>query len=118
MTTITEDYVSFETAKLLKKKGFNPLECGMYYSITTGKKTTELLSSLIACPTIQKAKKWLLKNHNIFICILFMEDLGGFGYTIEDMVNKKCIATSKNSSYKEPEEADDAAIKYCLENLI
>lgn len=28
MTNITEDYVSFETAKLLKKKGFDePCEC-------------------------------------------------------------------------------------------
>lgn len=143
MITEYEDYVSFETAKLLKEKGF-PQEYDRYHSMVYNEEDYEdeyevqrmvLQTQLVKagtlssyplgvpepkcyCPNHQKAKKWFLKNHNIFICILFMEDLGGFGYTIEDMVNKKCIATSKNSSYKEPEEADEAAIKYCLENLI
>ena len=115
---ITEDYVSFEIAKLLKEKGFNPIYCGMYYSIETGKRTTELLTSLVSCPTLQMAMKWLREVHNIFICVLFLEESGGYGYTIENIIKKKYITTSKNSSYKEPEKACEAAIKYCLENLI
>ena len=143
MITENEDYCSYEVAKLLKEKGF-PQEYDIYHSMVYNEEDYEdeyevqrmvvetkivkagTLSSYPVgvpepkcyCPNHQKVKKWLLKKYNIFICVLFMEDLGGFGYTIEDIVKKKYIATSKNSSYKEPEEADDASIKYCLEHLI
>ena len=138
-----EDYCSYEVAKLLKEKGF-PQEYDIYHSMVYNEEDyedeyevqrmvvqTELvkagtLSSYPVgvpepkcyCPTHQRAKRWLLKKHNIFICILFMEEDNRFGYTIEDIVKKKYIASSGDSSYKEPEEADDASIKYCLEKLI
>ena len=119
---IEEDYVSFETAKLLKGVGFDQ-NCATYY--LDGQVWCHCHGEVIpknkqiyAAPTHQNVKRWLLKNYNIFICVFFMEDLNGFGYTIEDVVNKKCIASSGVSSYKEPEEACEAAIKYCLENFI
>ena len=118
---ITEDYVSYNTAKLLKEKGFNPLECGMYYSITTGKRTTELLTSLIACPTLQMAMKWL-REREWFICVIPLtfncwSKVCKFGYNIwaSDNLEIDELNTPEFNTY---EEACEAGIRYCLENLI
>lgn len=108
MVTITEDYCSQEVYILLREKGFD----GEIHTTFDKEGYTQ------ASVTLQMAMKWLLKKHNIFICVLFLEESIGFGYTIENIITKKYIATSKNSSYNEPEEACEAAIKYCLENLI
>jgi hypothetical protein len=132
---IKEDYVSFETAKLLKKKGFDwecacisHPQCGMsllgHMINNTGLQLTREADlcidkeNLLTIPTLQMTVKWFLKKYNIFICVLFLEESDGYGYTIENIVKKKYVVTSKNSSYKEPEEACEAAIRYCLENLI
>ena len=125
-----EVYVSFETAKLLKEKGFNtPLIT--FYLINKEKnegafQTTAFSDDVVdnssefycLAPTLQMAMKWLLKKYNIFICVLFLEESNGFGYTIEDIIKNKYIATSKSTSYKEPEEAAEIAIKYYLKILI
>ena len=130
MATITEDYVSYEVAKLLKEKGFHEKVNHVYHYYTSapfyqrhlrdfnGEDYKNLRHEYYSAPTLQMAMKWFLKKYNIFICILFLEEYNGFGYTIENTLKKKYIATSENSSYKEPEEACEAAIKYCLENLI
>jgi len=123
---ITEDYVSFEVAKLLKEKEFDEI-CYLGYNkngeyVPTSNRTNSQIIQpdfcFICCPTLQMAMKWFLKKYNIFICVLFLEEYNGFGYTIENTLKKKYIATSENSSYKEPEEAVEVAIKYCLVNLI
>ena len=130
MTTIIEDYVSFETAKLLKEKGFNEQTRDFYsfenniwihrntYKYNYFNLDISIWENCYSCPTLQMTMKWLLKKYNIFICILFLEESNGFGYTIEDIVKNKYIITSKNSSYKEIEDACEAAIKYSLEHLI
>ena len=130
---ITEDYVSSEIAKLLKEKGFEGHSILTIYDEDAAKAYIKELQEkhlpyssddpklkefYYTQPTIQMATKWLLKKYNIFICVLFIEVSGGYGYTIEDIIKKKYIATSKNSSYKEPEKAYEAAIKYSLEHLI
>jgi len=131
---ITEDYVSLEVAKLLKEKGFNPLECGMYYSITTGKRTTELLTSLVACPTLQMSMKFLREVHNIHIAInicytenpiLFQPDYYACvnsTVTGESLIKEMCPLVQDNSltpkGFTSYEEACEAAIKYCLEKII
>lgn len=149
---IAEDYVSFETAKLLKEKGFNE-KCRYVWELhkanvvgdtdgiskvcsqifMEGESSVDnsdiervieyngwskYLYEAYLCPTLQVVRKWFLKKYNIFICVLFLEESNGFGYTIENTLKKKYIATSKNSLYTEPEEAIEAAIKYCLVNLI
>lgn len=131
---IEEDYVSFEIAKLLKKKGFNPLECGMYYSIETGKKTTALLTSLLACPTLQMTMKWLREEHDIHIAInicytenpkLFQPDYYvcvSSTVTGESLIKEMCPLVQDKSltpkGFTSYEETCESAIKYCLENLI
>jgi len=125
---ITEDYVSFDTAKLLKEKGFD-CECRGYYDTTKHldymleHSGSEMNSNdgpdcYISAPTLQMAMKWLREEYKIFICIVLIEEIDMYGFTIEDISSKKYLATSKNYGYPTYEEACEAAIKYCLENLI
>lgn len=74
---VTEDYVSFETAKLLKEKGFDE-PCQTWYGIyqelnflseeepnTNSSNRNALLD--VACPTLQMATKWVQETFNIII---------------------------------------------------
>jgi hypothetical protein len=75
METITEDYVSFETAKLLKKKGYDEQTVRCYNlkkelcaCQCIGDETINSTPNyLIAAPTFQMAMKWLRKKHNLHI---------------------------------------------------
>ena len=74
MGRLTEDYVTLETAKLLKIKGFSEYEIDsiVYKKFFRGN-TYEIDGKLvkvdedIVLPTIQMAVKWLRKKHMIFI---------------------------------------------------
>jgi hypothetical protein len=122
---ITEDYVSFETAKLLKEKGFDVPDyyCSRVYNEHG---TLQGVSSVrfpkvkyISAPTLQMAMKWLREEHNCFIQIreyfvikkyqAFVSKCGETTYCEPDWFHPIC------NSY---EEACEAAIRYCLENLI
>ena len=126
---ITEDYVSFETAKLLKEKGFDS-ECHSHYyachrpdgSVQYHLAEVYSLKSLkdfYLAPTLQMAMKWLREVHKIVPIIL----AGGSSYWFRiDKVNEN---NWKNTIYREDvksfptyEEACEASINYCLENLI
>ena len=125
---ITEDYVSFETAKLLKEKRFNG-ECHKHYwGYEPGK---EFLSSGsynpeydYLAPTLQMAMKWLREVHNIAICICAYYSTNP--YELNYRNNKPYwkigimnhISSRYYDSFNNYEEACEAAIKYCLENLI
>lgn len=147
MATITEDYVSFETAKLLKEKGF-PQEYDIYHSMVYNEEDYEdeyevqrmvLETRLIKagtlssypigvpepkcyCPTLQMAMKWLREVHNIFIII----EPHLYDYVNEK--NKSYVTSlwqgdnySENitsKDYPSYEEACEAALKYSLKNLI
>ena len=74
---ITEDYVSFETAKLLNDKGFDG-ECLFVANKeskgvmpvswpTTNSDIKEERANLITIPTLQMAMKWVQEAHNIII---------------------------------------------------
>lgn len=75
---INEDYCSFETAKLLKEKGFNG-ECVAYFSIYKDNNTSlhrwrnrqtyvnVKNDGYTIVPTHQMAFKWLREVHNIVI---------------------------------------------------
>ncbi len=130
MATITEDYCSFETAKLLKEKGFHEV-CKCQYgrhgdiswtSCNNGNVTT------FARPTLQMAMKWLREVYNIHITINYSAFLYGtrpYYWNIDKMdtlprANTQ-IETSTNThdySFVHYEIACETAIKYCLENLI
>jgi len=139
MATITEDYVSFEVAKLLKEKGFTQ-EYDRYHSMVYNEKDYEdemvvetrivkagTLSSYPVgvpepkcyCPTLQMAMKWLREVHNIHIDICSIWDVTHWIYQVFVITPR----TASNSYvdeilYTSYEQACDVSIKYCLENLI
>ena len=128
---ITEDYVSFETAKLLKEKGFDGL-CRTAYETITGEHEVEQCSpsswgelNQVKRPTLQMAMKWLRENFNINP-VPYALSLG-WAFDIFDLSNRDITGCkklysmdfpSKPESYNTYEEACETAIKYCLENLI
>ncbi len=123
---ITEDYVSFEVAKLLKEKGFNEKlltfyitdeakkeGCFQLMAFTDDKIDNNHSDHCYLAPTLQMARKWLRKVHSIDISIIPLRSHKEYLPRIEsDTISHDAIPC------KEHEEAAEAAIKYCLENLI
>jgi len=127
---ITEDYVSFETAKLLKEKGFDGA-VSVHYSKLGGKinSSNPISKNCTKCPTLQMAMKWLREVHNIYIKAV------RYPAKVKNSNNEYCkpwwpeITMLKSlgetdeefnlgNEYNTYEEACEAAIRYCLENLI
>jgi hypothetical protein len=129
MATITEDYVSFETAKLLKEKGFDNV-CSGYYN------QERVLQRLSACsikdtlrspfyfdcmpaPTHQMAMKWLREVHNVFISITYEKWDGVFIADVKSPVSGiDCWVDNKHNCWFKYEEAAEEAIKFCLKRII
>lgn len=128
---ITEDYVSVEIAKLLKEKGFDE-ECSCFYdNFDYGTPGLEVDGRLYyrnstlddeeyAAPTLQMAMKYLRKEHEIFIRpnISFLYPIRYYCEIFCYGDNLKTQQDVTTEYFENPEEACEAAIKYCLENLI
>lgn len=124
---ITEDYVSFETAKLLKEKGFDE-GCRAHYgsagSFSYEKYEVEAsgceMHNAILAPTIQMAMKWLREKKGIAVIPVLSSvlDKEKFLWKVEIVVAKHNDVYSQGWVYENQEGACEAAIKYCLENLI
>ena len=118
---ITEDYVSFETSKLLKEKGFDE-KCRTLYTVwfdeeVEGPKEDEaenwnIEPRYFSAPTLQMAMKWLREKHKITIGILFKGDR--IYYEIHQN-NEFVFGIDTPESYAK---VCDEAIKYCLKILV
>jgi hypothetical protein len=114
---ITEDYVSFETAKLLKEKGFDEDVLAVYiYDNLFVKGENKIVNTanvpIIPAPTLQMAMKWLREVYNIDISIIPLRSHKEYLPRIEsDTISHDAIPCRKY------EDACEAAIKYCLDNL-
>lgn len=127
---ITEDYVSFEIAKLLKEKGFNEPCYSSYkkgvFSLDSYMMTnTEFNCNAMSAPILQMAMKYLREVHNLHCAVDYDFVLGWYCQitslkeTVEyDYEEMKHYHPDKNNGFSSPEEAYEAAIKYCLTNLI
>ena len=109
---IEEAYISPETAKLLKEKGFNEPCTGLNKILfkDNEKPVMEI--------TQQKAMRWLREKYRLHItidCIDFIEVGHIFSIKIVDMVSFKEFSVEYEYSY---ENACEEAIKYCLEKLV
>ena len=131
---ITEDYVSFETAKLMKEKGFNWNTDKQFnldkivgdYNITDRSRHPE---RYLDAPTLQMAMRWLREVHNkIIVPGISLDDrtsstinhyIAGIWYIPENNGGAFCYTSpTPYNGYSSFEEACEAGIKYCLENLI
>lgn len=146
MGTIKEAYISFEVAKLLKEKGFNEY-CWKFYELgdfeipvllngfelsdesgfwnneylDSYKKEHSYINDICSAPTHQMAMEWLREVHNIHI-VPKKDFFGGF-YTGRIYDGRRDTASDKEdyiacAGYKTYKEATEAAIIYCLKNLI
>ena len=123
---ITEDYVSFETAKLLKEKGFDEPTTKSYYTEDFENPmifSHDLLSCIqtdeFLCPTIQMAMKWLREVHNLIILVeVERVTYGNVTYNWSIIDDNSDYSVTVRAKYPVYESACEAAIKYCLENLI
>lgn len=128
-----EDYVSFEIAKLLKEKGFGekfdefcPYSYSTFLPNSPCFGETDLRKGSMKhqtyAPTIQMAMKWLREAHRIdievrthYLNYLKPNDVRYYSGKIlkgsEDVIH----TIYGKDTY---EEVCEAAIKYCLENLI
>ena len=129
---ITEDYVNFEITKLLKEKGFSEntehkiwyvikqFSTGCHWNSCTykvGDTTREYNDDCcIPMPTLQMAMKWLREVHNLHVDIDPSE--GDWKPNIIELENWSCVDNGEISICNTYEQACEAAIKYCLENLI
>lgn len=117
---IQEDYVSFETAKLLKEKWFKSNDCHTAYDengqfFWYGDYSNDR-KGVVDAPTLQMAMKWLRQVHHIFIQVELYSKYDD--YCFEVFQNTHRLILEKHETYNNYEEACDAAIKYCIENLI
>ena len=139
---ITEDYVSFDTAKLLKEKGFDWLESPFYseqdrdewrqknsYTVPNEEYNPELpfdsetLTMVAPHISLQMAMKWLREEHNLFVFPFPQMNTDKFWVEIYQLSNNRewinlYCETIDLQDYSSYEDACEAAIKYCLENLI
>lgn len=130
----TEDYVSFETAKLLKEKGFD-WEVHRSYLVNDNCFAPSDVNDLpnrkdaIRIPTLQMVMKWLREVHSIIIIpnvrvsdpITGIIDCYCVGVWYIPKNNGNALSFTSPTPYEgysSYEEAAEAAIKYCLENLI
>ena len=125
---ITEDYISCENAKLLKEKGFKiPYDSfrgvyinGIFKRLNPGDgygcNSEDEIANVCS---LQMAMKWLREVHNISV-----EPFVDFGsgdeywWSVDVAYIKKNGLIDELCGYNSYEEACEAAIKYCLENLI
>lgn len=121
---ITEDYVSFETAKLLKEKGFDEPCLSYFWSEGIDTSYTEtpftqnnMYEGQILRPTLQMAMKWLREVHSLW-CEISWEGKGLWCMEVFPLIDEEFIPGSIVHEIKSYEEACESAIKYCLENLI
>lgn len=128
---IKEDYVSFETAKLLKEKGFDE-PCydfydsdGIQHHCGTREPVVSDGTVSIAAPSLALTMKWLREKHHYYIQVMLDSWAcgGHMGYYVViqktdsdfEMMLQNVV---EEVFYQTHEEACEAAIKYCLTNLI
>lgn len=139
MEHIQEDFISFETAKLLKEKGFNVQtttlfcalllfgeaidkvedcflnwNCKEFYHKNTLEANGRNWKESWSRPTQALVVKWLRVKHNIHI-------QSPTPYIYRNKTNYEVRIFQKpyaNSGFESPEQATEAAILYTLKNLI
>ena len=138
---ITEDFCSYEVAKLLKEKGFNePIRCWYdntkdFHESGVKMRNSDCINPTIMCPTHQMAMKWLREKYQLLISVDVSPIYGrvkdengrntcGLLYwhyiASGEWMNEKYNPNQKAFvvSAKCYEEAVETALKYSLENLI
>ena len=123
MYMLTEDFCSFEVAKLLKEKEFD-VPCMGRYSVRSKEfhlDCTKMCNNggLFECaaPTHQMAMKWLREVHNIDI-FPWKIGKGIYSCAIFNSNTGQDLSSDKDFPSEKYEQAVEAACLYALNNLI
>lgn len=119
---IEEQYVSLETAKLLKEAGFDVPCISQYIQNrfkwnggSLNKVNFNEYETVFSCPTQALAARWLREEHNIMI-VPFFDDYMGKWYYVIDGVKKqsgiKCVQSA--SDYDDYETALEAGLQEAI----
>lgn len=119
---IKEAYVSFEIAKLLKEKGFNILLDSKNWLCCMYDKNGNIKwgcydENWYFRTTHQMAIAWFRQKYNISIEPSAL-NAHSWAYTIYKLLNNNVKELHNDGVYESYEEAVEAALKYCLTNLI
>ena len=125
---ITEDYVSFETAKLLKEKEFDTNTLMVYNqngNFMPDGAIEDTYQVFYAAPTLQMARKWLREKHNLHVEVritnhgLMIDIIKYYWVMTNTETGRWCdestVYTAK--AFDTPEEAEEDAIRHALEKL-
>ena len=117
---ITEQYVSFETARLLKEAGFN-VPCQSQYTEGMGVWNVEYAYDFNADdfgysrPTQSLAARWLREVHNIMIVPFYDDGMEEWYFVIDGVTKKSSINCIQSASdYDSYEEAFEAGLQEAL----
>lgn len=125
---IQDEYIKFETARLLKEKGFDE-KCGYCYAFFDEDdiRVLELKHHISGLSLAEKrypyvtqsvALKWLREVHNLYINIFvtWKNKIPHYQWSIDNLLTQDTIY--ETPCLEKYEGACEAAIKYCLINLI
>ena len=129
MATLTEDYVSYETAKLLKERGFD-IPVRTYYENddyeividneiifgSTRSWNNNCSTGYISAPTQAMAMKWLREACGLIISIEYQGHCPTWKWIIHIKSSDKKHTNFQH--YDKYEETCEVAIKYALKYLI
>ena len=137
MKQITEDYVSFEIAQLLKEKGFNWQQSPFYseqdmdewrqqcsYTIPNPDFNSDIPfdseTITIVAPHISQslALKWLREVHRKHICVRMRDFPTQYEIEVYDTKTGYLCHADFEHSFNSYEQAVEAALLYVLKNLI
>ena len=128
-----EKYVTYETAKCLKEKGFDWYCCNHLYCRKENGKVIERwtpfpadrnsdrlvnpYAEYMSAPTQQMAMRWLREEKGIHPELELCTD-NEFSFTIYKLDGKRTVLYEEKRCWTNPEDAIEAAILYVLKNLI
>lgn len=135
---ITEDYASYEVAKLLKEKGFDGLCYCHEFTDYEGNFTTyhteypenwNQSEPCVSIPTLGMAMKWLREEKDIYICVIPRTNYNMLTHESSIWYYTNCerkenwgegttLMREKEFYCPTWEEACESVLKYALENLI
>lgn len=124
---IEEQFVSFDTARMLKEAGFDEVCRSAYYatgnSAVMYERNSMLSPGYVSRPTQALAARWLREVHDTFVK---MERVGSFdgkefrfywSYSLI-RVSTACLKSISGGRYDSYEEALEVGIAKCLEQII
>ena len=125
-----ETYVTYETSKLLKEKGFDWAVMACYQNsefryVNLWNWNKFNASTLCSAPTQQMALRWLREEKNLNIDVSWDNVLNWFFQVVSltetvqlDYEEPRVFHSSNETGFKTYEDGVEAALQYVLTNLI